>query len=282
MRALFEWAIVLVAATTQHLWLSLWWLPLTALLIASRQHAMLVLMHDAAHFRAARSRLANDLFGDALAWPLLLSMRGYRRHHNKHHVADALNTDGDPDFERKQRRAPQNWTFPMRRSQLVALLIRDVLMLNTHESIYEGIDAKNIEGVASPHYNAARGLFYVALFSALTLTGTWRWYLLYWVLPSFTWLKAILRLRSLADHFALPPAPGAPRALAQTRTIVAPWWERLVLAPAHISVHGPHHAYSSVPYYHLREAHEAMLAAPGYRATVSPSYWHAFTHELAP
>ncbi len=279
-RALLEWlAIALLVFAQVHL-LAFWTYPLVALLIASRQHALLVLMHEAAHYRISRSRRWNDLFGEAVCWPLFVSMRGYRRHHIKHHVAEALNTADDPDFERKQRRAPKDWTFPMPRRHLARLLLRDVTLLNTHEYLAEAEDAGNAEG-ASRAYNAARLGFVFIYLGAITWLGGWRLFALYWLLPMLTWLKAILRLRSIADHFAVRTERGA---FAQTRTIVAPWWERFLLAPAAIGVHGPHHAYASIPYYRLRRAHEALMQIPDYQRTavISPSYRQAVLVELCP
>jgi fatty acid desaturase len=283
LRAVVEWALVIAIVYVQHTQLPLFTLPLSLLLIASRQHAMLVLMHDAAHYRAAESRLANEIFGEALAWPMLISMRGYRRHHQKHHQQDALNTVDDPDFERKLRRAPENWRFPMPRARLVTLLLRDVLLLSTHEYVWEAKDAGNLkrrEG-GSVAYGVGRLAFFLALVTTVSLLGAWKIYLLYWVLPSFTFLKAILRIRSLADHFAVKDAAGA---FARTRTIVAPLWERVLLAPAGIGIHGPHHAYASIPYYRLADAHAALMSSPAYReeAVVSRSYFRALTEELCP
>ena len=45
----------------------------------------------------------------------------------------------------------------------------------------------------------------------------WRLYAMYWLLPSLTVLKAILRIRAIADHF------GLEREHQPTRTIVAPF-----------------------------------------------------------
>ena len=279
LRAALEVAVIIALVTVQERWLAWPTAPFVALLIASRQHALLVLMHDAAHYRAARTRWVNELFGEALGFSLFVSMRGYRRHHHKHHVAEALNTTADPDFERKLRRAPADWSFPMPRRHLVRLLVRDVLLLNTKEYVYEAEDAKNLEA-GDRAYHAIRLLLALATFAVITLTSGWRVYLLYWILPAFTWLKAILRLRSVSDHFGLKDGEGA---VGRTRTILAPWWERLLIAPMNIGVHGPHHAFTAVPYYRLRALHEKLMQDERYRqtCTVSPSYFATVTRELS-
>ncbi len=281
LRAAAEFTAVALLIVLQERVLPLWCLPLTLLLIASRQHALMVIMHEGSHYRISTVRWWNEFVGEAVAWPLFVSMRGYRRHHQKHHVAEALNTTQDPDFERKMRRAPQDWTFPLRWHHLARLLVRDVLLLNTHEYVWEAQDAGNAKPIvgASRLYGHLRLGFTLTLIVSLSVLGGWRVFLLYWLLPALTGLKAILRVRSIADHFAVKTERNA---FAQTRTILAPWWERLLIAPASISVHGPHHAYASIPYYNLRAAHLTLMQVPEYasHSVIAPSYWAALTQDL--
>ena len=253
--------------------------PLVALFIASRQHALLVLMHECAHRRASDSRLWNDILGEAIAWPMLMTMRGYRRHHNAHHVAENLNTLRDPDFARKQN---ASWKFPMKRSTLRRMLLRDLFLLNTLELVQEARDAKNnhIETRADAWVMAGRIAFMVASVIALSVWGAWSGYFLLWLLPTLTFLKAIFRIRSIVDHFGLKSV----ELTEQTRTVLAPWWERFLIAPCNIGVHHVHHAYAAIPYYRLKEAHAVMSANADYRARVrvSKSYLSALLHECAP
>jgi len=238
--------------------------PLALVVIASRQHAMLILMHDCAHFRATRTRSLNTVLGELIGWPFLMSMRGYRRHHQRHHVERNLNTAGDPDFARLQN---DGWQFPMRRRWLVTQLIKDLLLLNTPELLREAREAKNnvIESREDIVWLFTRLAFFIALSATLFATHGFRLYAMYWLLPSLTVLKAILRVRAIADHFGLPQDADP------TRTVVAPWWERALIAPCNIGIHHVHHAHGSVPYYRLREAHELLWARPEYRARVQVS-----------
>lgn len=251
--------------------------PLVLLLIATRQHALLVLMHDAAHFRATRSRWLNTLFGELIGWPFLMSMRGYRRHHQCHHVERNLNTKADPDFARLER---DGWQFPMSRAWLLSSLTRDLVLLNTGELLREARDAKNnvIESAEDVRWVVARLVFLAGMAAALFAFGGWRLYAMYWLLPSLTVLKAILRIRAIADHFGLDGNQQP------TRTILAPWWERLLIAPCNIGLHHVHHAHSSIPYYRLREAHAQLWSMPAYQAQVqvSKSYLHALLVECCP
>ncbi len=65
-----------------------WWAPLSvipcAILIGTRQHALFVLAHDAAHYRLFGQRWLNDATGRACATALGLSMCTYRAVHRLH------------------------------------------------------------------------------------------------------------------------------------------------------------------------------------------------------
>lgn len=279
LRAGVELSAIALLAVGLELTRAWWAYPLVALLIASRQHALLVLMHDCAHFRATRTRWLNVLLGELLAWPFLMSMRGYQRHHQRHHLEGNLNTLADPDYARLVR---SGWRFPMSRGRLVRQLAGDVLLLNTPELLREARDARNnvVESREELLWLLARVAFLLCTAGVLTLAGGGRLYLLYWLLPSLSFLKAILRLRAMVDHFGLPARPT----VAPTRTVLAPWWERLLLAPCNIGIHHVHHAHASLPYYRLREAHERLWRSSEYRARVqvSPSYRHALLVECCP
>src|SRR5579862_5246347 len=66
------------------------------IVIGSRLHALAVLMHEATHYRATRSRWLNDLIGEILGLAILLKMQDYRQTHFAHHRH--LNTEDDPDW----------------------------------------------------------------------------------------------------------------------------------------------------------------------------------------
>ena len=71
--------------------------------IASRQHALLVLMHDGVHYRLLRNRRLNDWMSEViLAWPHFVSARQYRKNHFAHHRY--LNTRAGSRLEAQERR----------------------------------------------------------------------------------------------------------------------------------------------------------------------------------
>ena len=257
---------------------SLWLYPLVILGIASRQHALLVLMHECAHGVFVKSKLGNNIFGEFIGWNHFMLMRGYRRHHTKHHVLRNINTMKDPDFSRKQN---HKWVFPMRRSKLVKTFLMDVLMLNTYELVQEAKDAKNnkLKTKEDKFVYYARIFYCLALFGTLVLTGNFGNYLLFWIVPAFSFLKLILRIRSIADHFHTTNDNYFDR----TRTIEAPLLERLLIAPCNIGVHNEHHIFAKVPYYNLLKLRKYLMQNETYRnlQISSPSYYSTLFRELS-
>jgi fatty acid desaturase len=80
----------------------------------------------------------------------------------------------------------------------------------------------------------------------------------------------VLRLRSIAEH-AMVPDPADP--LAHTRTTLACWWERLLVAPNRVNYHLEHHLVAMVPHYNLPRMHR-LLRSRGVlaHANVAPGY----------
>ena len=67
------------------------------------------------------------------------------------------------------------------------------------------------------------------------------------------------RVRAIAEH-AL--TPDAPEPFGRTRTTLARWWERLLIAPNRVNFHMEHHLLITVPHYNLPEMH-ALLHSRG-------------------
>ena len=113
-----QWMIVAGAIAIAEL--AGWW-PVTIcaiVVIATRQHALAVLMHDAAHYLISRNKRVNDIVsGVFLSLPILTSTSRYRRHHLLHHRY--VNTEQDPDLE--------NTVCPPDRFSLLRQLFADLI-----------------------------------------------------------------------------------------------------------------------------------------------------------
>ncbi len=232
---------------------NLWLLPVAVLWIGARMHAMGVLMHEATHYRLFRNRRLNDFVGDwLLARPLGISLAGYRSNHLAHHRR--VNGEGDPDRQRK--RGP-DWHFPKSAWGLVWLFFRDLCGWNIPEHV------RGVKDLSQDQAGRWRRLLPpLIVVGGLVALGWGVQFLIYWLLPMLTWFQAILRLRSIAEHFGVPNS----HALNASRTTRIGGLTRLWVAPKHVEYHLEHHLYPSVPHYRLPALARLLEADEEYRA----------------
>lgn len=233
---------------------------LAAIVIATRQHALLVLMHDGAHRLLARNRRVNDVVSDVmLAFPLFVSTALYRRHHFLHHRQ--LNTEEDPDLDRSaDGRGRAEW---------LRILASDLLGLNVVKQLESGSYFSVLATLRNRELRAAmepwqRALFVVqtgATAAALALSGGWLAYAVLWVLPSMTVLTMILRVRAVAEHVGC-----ASDGVAGSRTVLPGPLERGMFAPCGVNYHLAHHLFPAVPAHNLPRLHALLATTPEFRA----------------
>lgn len=263
-----EWA--LVAATIflcQRYWHPMLYV-LAVAFIGSRQHALLVLMHDGVHYRLLRNRRLNDWISEViLAWPHLVTARQYRKNHFGHHRY--LNTPQDPDLIR--RKGDPAWVFPQATAELARMLFRDATGLNAPAMLKLAAAVAKADSVPL-WFNGARYGFYAAALAVTIYLRAFTGFVLFWIVPMFTWLVLIMRLRSIAEHHAID---GPQSEYGLTRTTQATLLERIFVAPKNVNYHIEHHFFPSVPFYRLPELHQILMSKPGYSegAHLTRTYW---------
>jgi fatty acid desaturase len=263
--------LAIAAAIAFGEWLHRWYGYAAAVVwIGVRQHALLILMHEGTHYRVARSRRWNDFLSEVFfGSPLFVSMRDYRTSHFAHHRH--VNTDKDPDWVVKQN---EDWAFPKPGEKLAWLLLQDLLLLRVWEQLDRFVLSLNQPPRSWREfwtYHFWRGLYYAVALSVIVAFGWERQFLIYWVLPYFTWLKLILRWRSIAEHFGIENDS----AYTLTRTTYPYLWERVLVTPKHANYHLDHHLYPSVPFYNLPRLHQELMKLPNFARTahVTYGYW---------
>lgn len=249
-----------------------WWLLLTypaaVLVIAARQHGLLILMHDATHYLAANNRNLNEWLGELLtAAPLFASMHSYRKNHLEHH--QALNTPNDPDWVRKIEPVDErgHWIFPAHTKlpelmaglykRSIGYLIRSLRDNSTSPTTTNSPSDNSLRA-----RTRTRNLGYLVLILALIYTKTWVYFISLWVVPMLLVLPMLMRLRSIAEHFAL--AHDHP--LRESRNILPNVVERFLLAPHNIGAHLDHHIVASVPVHNLPALHRLLMQCDYFRA----------------
>lgn len=223
-------------------------------LIASRQHALLVLFHEAAHGHLFRSRWLNDLCGRAFTGlPFGMSLGRYREHHWQHH--QYTNTARDPDWGRKVEHPA--WRFPKAPSRFW----RDFLPYLYGFGLVELWFAGRVIGVDRRELPAAL-VFWAACAAALTVTGTWAQFALYWLLPYFLLVPPLMKVRSIVEHLAL----GNKGELTAARNVVGSPLESFFFGPHSNSLHLIHHLFPQVPWHRVAGLREELLGDEAYRA----------------
>jgi fatty acid desaturase len=281
-----EWAALTARSSWRGLWLVLhcWgviglamvvgamWpiaIPLAIVVIGNRQLGLLILMHDAAHALLHANRRVNDWVG---FWLCSAGMAPYRPYHLQHHRYVQQTEDPDlvlsapfpvsrASFARKVVRDLTGQTFVKQRfGPIVQRVKKRAEGESFLASLWQGLHAER-------HFLVGNALGCLA-FSAAGVG--WVWWLL-WLLPSMTWFQLVYRIRNIAEHALVAQNQADP--LRQARTTHAHWLERAVVAPYWVNYHCEHHLFTSVPCWHLPQAH-ALLARRGVTAgmEIQPGY----------
>ena len=237
---------------------------LCVLVIGTRQHALFVIAHDAAHYLLYENRKVNDFVGRAAATVQGLSMCTYRVIHRLHH--NNLYTELDPD-------TALHGGYPRGKAYLVRKLLKDLsgfTAWKTYAYFLGGAPALNtstnvairpLDDTSEKLRRDAKSdrnvviVFHVAALAFFAWSGYLVEYLVLWILPLVTVVQAILRLRAIAEHGATTDFSSP---LTAARTNVLPGWLEWLLFPHHVNYHIEHHLYASVPHYHLPALHREM------------------------
>ena len=234
------------------------------IIIGTRQHALFVIAHEAAHYLLYERRWLNDLAGRACATVQGLSMCTYRVIHRLHH--NNLYGPLDPD-------TALHGGYPRGRRYLVRKLAKDLCGLTawkTYAYFLGGAPALNtatnvavrplddtsakLRADARADRNMVIALHIAALVVAAA-SGYLVQYLVLWVLPLITVVQAILRLRAIAEHGATTDFSSP---LTAARTNLGPAWLRWLIFPHNVNYHVEHHLYASVRQYNLPRPHAEM------------------------
>ncbi len=268
---------------------------LSVLIIGSRQHALGSLVHDGTHYTLSKNRYVNDLICDLFcAFPIFISSRGFRTFHIQHHRY--TRTEKDPEVMAINQDPAYRW--PKTKFKTASLLLRDITGINFHSILgilFIWSDALSFLRVpkakwmklgmnedfagwldrTDPKFQLSIGIklrvisFYGAVAIALTYFGIWKLFFLYWMVPIFTVLAFIIRVRGMSEHNGL----AFEHELNSSRTTIDKnIMVRLFMSPLKVNYHLEHHLYPQVPYFHLKTLHHKLAQNPEYLTCGGLSY----------
>jgi fatty acid desaturase len=266
-------------ATIAAIWLcNRFWHPLFYLLIAmfigARQHALAVLNHDASHYRLLPDKRWNDWIAEPLlAWPILLSTRWFRTHHNPHHRYIGTEKDGNRKLYRTH--TPDGelikfWSFPKSPIAVAGMLLFD--LLGALGILYVLRTIKRSLSLGDWRFSVTQGIYYSAISTIIIFYHAEKLVLLYWFVPLCTWFILVNHLRIIADHSAIANNHPVYRL---TRTTKPSWLDLMFVVPRNISYHIEHHLYPTVPFYSLPKLHARLMEHPGFQqqAHITHTFW---------
>ncbi len=265
-----DWTLIVAAIAMSTHFPSVFTFVVAQLLIASRQHALFLVMHEGTHFLICKNRQWNDHISNFFAaWPVGFSTERYRIRHWIHHRY--VNTEKDPDWMRKKD--DPTWQFPMSRARAWGTSLAHLCGKGMLEMAYalRGIGLTKIDlPFAIPYFSA------IAI--AITVAGAWKGFALYWVLPYCTVLPFLHRVRNASEHLALPKT----NLLTGTRNVFGSPIESFFFSPHQGNLHLIHHVFPFIPWYRLPEARNFLRQNHDYgvHAYENTSYFLPSRHSV--
>lgn len=265
--------VLLALIIGAHLWHPRPWTYVAAfVLVASRQYALLILMHDAFHCLLHSERRVNDIvgawfIGAACGSSYWVSRGSHLEHHRK------LGELNDPELFLYSAGPPRPKHGVGAFTRHFLLLILGDQILHTHL----GPGTGQAVPIATRLGSALRRLLpvsvaQVTLLGLFTLAGSWQTYFTLWILPLLTLTVLLNGLRVFCDHANHTDKPGDER--HRLVSYLSSPLERFFIAPFHMNYHAEHHLFTYVPHYRLPALRERLMASQEYAATVQwrPGY----------
>ena len=268
---LLEWSIIALAiGLAVHS--GTWWSEVVAFIaVATRQHALLILYHDAVHGHFSRIARVNDFIVNvSVGIPMLMPVELYRPLHFKHH--QAVGTELDP--ERQLLYANQVWNYrPLPFNSLVRQLSGDLFVVNGLRTIAAWRKSRRLPSlradtmIAATVWLAVLGLWLmIAPSMALVVLALW-------LAPLLTLTQLLLKLRSYAEHSGGPDVtPGWQDWTYSWRTGLL---GRLTIWPYHINYHREHHQRPDLHWHQLPAMVASDIRLAGH------SFWRILSQRVA-
>ncbi len=236
------------------------------LIIAARQHGLLILIHEAVHGLLSKNKKVNFFIADLFcALPLGVNLWGYRENHLAHH--NYLNQEADPDWTRKKK---SDWNFPTSKKKLAQLFLMEIF--------YQFPKGRFLR-IWNFLFKVKHPMKYrILIYSFYLLSGVCIYqlnlgveFVLYWIVPLWFFLPGIFLVRSIAEHFGLTYE----HELNSSRNVEASFMNSIFI-PHNAGYHLTHHLYPQVPFYHIKELTDFLTNSESYKELSSTNDGYLF------
>lgn len=236
-------------------------------IIASRQHALMVLTHEGVHKRLSRTLWINDWLARFTASsPVFISLAKWRFIHLYHH--QYTHTADDPDRAIYAR-------YPLASQKFHRLLLRDLCGFNVLSTLKYFIDIPFVTEKFNRRFLGEErdaqyqqvadmpqfALFWLIVLGGGVFVGGMQFVSLvvcYWLMPYCTLTQVFFRIRGAIEHGSVPDPSNPYR---QTRTYLINPIFAFFFSPKQVNYHLEHHLYPSVPFYNLHRLHQVLRQA---------------------
>lgn len=251
-------------------------LPLAALgivMVATFQHRLSGLAHEASHGTLFRNRVTNELVSDLLLmFPLVAMTQKYRAAHLGHHKY-VNDPERDPDLARINHSEPH--IFPVSKSGFWwRYVVRSLWPPEILKYLFGRAKAANLGiGCADPEIRVIyrsrvarcmRGAYWLSLLTIVQATNGWAVFGLFWVLPLLTVYPFLMQLREIPHHMNAPDDGD----LTNSRVFDVQPLLAAAVFPYGQAFHLTHHLFARVPHYRIVESHVILLRVREYREQV--------------
>lgn len=257
--AFYDYAVIISAMYLTHL--SAWMLPVTILLVGSRQRAFATLLHESAHCTLASSRRLNYFLGTYMSGYLILQeYYTYRDSHVKKHHAFLGDSNEDPDyhFHKNIKLYEYHGCFHF----FISYIMKHVTLLKTGSYLWYLITYR-MKPSKKYFTQFMKMLAYWLVIITLFASFDGLMYLVIWFVSLLTSASIIGWFNEMAEHY---PLMGKYKCdLYMTRNRFSHGLEHFLFNTHDEHLHLVHHLQATIPFWRLRQAHKILCKDPEYK-----------------
>lgn len=256
---LMDYALIIFAIILAEY--SYWFLPLTLLIIGSRQRALATILHEASHSALTRNKKFGKIIGTYFSGYLIFqSWDSYTQSHVKNHHPK-IGTDLDPDYDYYKSSGVFN--THSKKEFFCKFFFAPILCLKLFSNIKYLVVNRLMSNANKKELLKILFVHLVFFILGTKLVG-YKFYFLYWLLPYFTVFQMITWFIELAEHY--PMIAYAKSNIEISRNRFSHFMEHFFTGMHGENYHFIHHLFPAIPFWNLKKAHFILMQDDKYRS----------------